>query len=419
MNLEQTPLEPADIVRRDVFVARQPVLDLDGKMFAYELLFRDGVASSFPGGDGHSATSAVLLNAYVETGLPRLSGEHRVLINFNEASILERLPTLFPKDKLIVEVLEDVTPTDEIVAECRRLVDAGYEIAMDDFRYSAEHDALLELSSIIKLDFISTPREELESMCKRFEHMGKILLGEKIETHEMFEYARSLGCELFQGYFFSKPEVIRSASLQSSKLNLLQILADVASPDYDVTRIERSIASDVAISYKLLRYINSAMFHTAREVSSIRHAITLLGRTEFKKFIGLLLAGEIADHKPLELTRLALVRGRFCESLAEARQPRQDSSEFFLLGLLSMLDAMLDMPMAEALEYLPLQQQIKDALLYMKGPSANYLELAVACEMGDWDTIATLEENDTEPTMVYWDAVEWADQMMEARSAAG
>lgn len=415
MNPEPAHDESVSVVRRDVFVARQPVLNLDGSMFAYELLFRDGVASSFPGGDGHNATSAVLLNAFVETGLPRLSGEHRVLINFNDASLIDGLPTLFPKDKLIVEILEDVTPSDEIVSACRQLVNAGYELAMDDFRYTADHEPLLQLASMIKFDFINTPEDELAAMCRRFRNTGKVMLGEKIETPEMFERARDLGCTLFQGYFFSKPELIRSASLQSNKVRLLQILAEVASPDYDVHRIEKSISSDVAISYKLLRYINSALFHTAREVSSIRHAITLLGRTEFKKFIGLLLAGEIADHKPLELTRLALVRGKFCEALAEERLPGQDSSEFFLLGLLSMLDAMLDMKMADALEHLPLSPQIRDALLYLKGPNARFLELAVACEMGDWDAIAALEQNDDEPTMLYWDAVEWADHMLEVR----
>ncbi len=418
MHLEESQSAPAPGLRRDIFVARQPVFDPRGDLFAYELLFRDGLAVEATENNSDTAKGAVLLAAYVDEGLERITGNHRVMVNFTERTLLAHAPTLFPKEKLIVELPDSLKPTPEVLAECKRLADAGYDIALDNFSWSENQRALLNFASIAKLDFLKSSKDVLKETSSRLRATGVRMLAEKIEDHETLEYARSLGCELFQGFFFSKPEIMQSKSLQSSKLQLMQLMAEVAGHDFDIAKIERTISSDVAISYKLLRYINSAMFRTAREISSIRHAVTMLGRTEFKKFISLLVAGEMADDKPLELTRLALVRGRFCELLAESREPGTDSSEYFLLGLLSLLDAMLDVEMSTVIDELPLQARIKEALLSMKGPCAPYLELAVACEMGDWDLIEELENSDDEPTELYWDAVEWADQMIEARSDA-
>ncbi|MCB1693984.1 MAG: HDOD domain-containing protein, partial [Pseudomonadales bacterium] len=220
---------------------------------------------------------------------------------------------------------------------------------------------------------------------------------------------------------FSRPELFQSKSLRSVKVNLLQVLAEIARPDFDLDLIEQAIARDVSISYKLLRYINSALFNTVNEISTIRHAILLLGRKEFRNFIGLLLTGEIASDKPLELTRVALVRGRFCEQIAIQSGKSKESSEYFLLGLFSLLDAMLDTGMAVVLEKLPLQERLKHALLTDEGELAEYLKLVRAYERGDWqginDLLELLELGDADSMMCYLDAIAWGDQMVNLKPA--
>jgi c-di-GMP phosphodiesterase len=417
--LVATPIAPQQARQQDscIYVARQPIFDRQRQVFAYELLFRDGVGSVFPDVEGDLATRAVLVNTYINIGLEQIAGDHRIFVNFTEETLLSRLPMLFPRDKLVVEILENIQPTTDLIEACNALADHGFVFALDDFEYHPVFEPFIDRASIIKLDFVVTPRDEIESMVHRFRAQGKQLLAEKIETEEEYQYALNLGFSYFQGYFFSRPEVISSTTVQSAKINLLQILAAVAG-DFDVDDIEKLMARDVSISYKLLRYINSATHRTVNRISSIRHAILLLGKKEFKNFIALVLAADMASGKPIELTRAALTRAKFCELLARSAQAG-DNAEFFLLGLFSLLDAILDQSMAWVTEQLPLSDHLTEALL-RRGPLAVYLHLAICYERGDWDEVPLLlQELDVSEDVAmaaYHSAINWTEELMSANS---
>ncbi len=399
-----------------IYVARQPILDQSGDVFAYELLFRDGITSAFPEIHEDLATQSLLLSSYVDIGFDTIAGDSRVFVNFTNETLTALLPQLFPKEKLVIEILENIDPTPQLLAACVKLKEMGYIFALDDFRYEPRFEPLIDISSFVKLDFLITPRDEIESLVERFNARGIPLLAEKVETQEQYRWAEAAGFNYFQGYYFSKPEVITSTTMGSAKINLMQILAEVVNEDYDIEKIEQLVARDVSIFYKLLRYINSAMFQTAREITSIKHAVLLLGKKEFRSFISLVLAGEMASSKPLELTRLALIRAKYCEQVAATVAAEKDHSVFFLLGLFSFLPAMLDNDMASILDNLPLQPRLNEALLQESGPLADYLQLAKAVERGHWTASETLHERigitDHQSMRRYRDAIGWADSMI-------
>ena len=266
----------------EVYVARQPVLDKNKRTFGYELLFRGGMTNVFPEIDGDRATSELLSNSFFSIGIEKITGGKKALINFTEELLIRRLPLMFPRDKIMVEVLEDVEPGREVIEACRELVEKGYKMVLDDFFYKPELEPLIALAKIIKVDFIAMPLSEIRNLVVRFAGNGVALLAEKVETHEEFQQALEMGFEYFQGYFFSKPQILKGKDISPSRLTLLQIIAEANKPGFSFDELEKLIRQDVSISYKLLRYINSAYFRRAQEISSMRQAIVLLGDGGFQ-----------------------------------------------------------------------------------------------------------------------------------------
>ncbi len=396
------------------FIARQPIFNRRKGLFGYELLYRSGPDNAFSGTDGDKATARVLTSTFLNIGMDRITGSKWALINFTGRHLLEGTPAQFPADKVIVEILEDVVPTDEIIAACRQLKEKGYILALDDFDFSGSQEALVELADIIKVDFRLVPMEVIERKGADLRKQGKRLLAEKIETYAEFDAARAMGFTLFQGYFFSRPEVMHNREIATSKINLLNLLTEVNRKDVRLDRVEQMIAPDVAISYKLLRYINSAYYYLLREISSIRHALLYLGEGGIRQFVSLVATSELSADKPDELIRTAIIRARLCELLGKhGSDGKSDTSELFLLGLFSLLDAMLDMEMTELMERLPLPASIKEALTGGTGPYARYLEIVLAYEHGDWQRCTGLLGDlgiDTDRMVAsYLDAVDLAE----------
>ena len=301
----------------DVYVARQPIFDSETHLYAYEFLFRDGLSNAFPDLDGDTATSRLLTNTFFTIGIDRLSGQKKFFVNFTRDLLLKRVPTMFPADSLVVEILEDVEPEAELVEACREISAAGYTVALDDFLFRPELKPLIELAHIIKIDLRQTPINRAEKLIRALGGHRLTFLAEKVETHEEFEQAKELGFELFQGYFFSKPEIVQGKDIKPAKITLLQLIQETRRPDCNIDDLDRLINRDVSLSYKLLRYINSAFFRRLMEITSIRHAIALLGERELRQFIALVATAELAQDKPQELIRSAIIRARFCELLGE------------------------------------------------------------------------------------------------------
>jgi EAL and modified HD-GYP domain-containing signal transduction protein len=396
----------------DVFVARQPIFDSHKRIYAYELLFRTGMANAFPDLDGETATSSLLSSSFFTVGIEHISGGNKAFINFTEDLLLRGTPSMFPAANIMVEVLEDVNPTDKVIASCRELVAKGYELALDDFVFTEEWRPLVEMARVIKIDFRLTGMEEIEEIVETIKPYRCQLLAEKIETHKEFQQAKDMGFVYFQGYFFAKPEVLKNKDIPSAQLMLLQLITEVNKTEFDPDILEKLINQDVSVSFKLLKYLNSAFFYRVQPISSIRQAITFLGERGIRQFVSLVAMSKLSESKPTELIRTSIIRARMLELLAEDLG-KTNSSDFFMLGLFSLIDAMLDNSMTYLVEQLPLTTPVKDALCKREGSMFGYLQAIESYETGHWgkfeDILGTIDVNPTKFPGFYLDAVGWAD----------
>jgi EAL and modified HD-GYP domain-containing signal transduction protein len=367
-------------------VARQPIFDRRKKISGYELLFRDQTAKYDPGVDGDVATSTVLSNSYFSIGMDALVGGKKSFINFTESLLVQKYPLLLPNDSTVIEILENVNPTAELVAACNEMAQKGYSFALDDFTYEPELQPLIDLAQIIKFDFRLSSMEDIQSYLKQIQHQDNItLLAEKVETYDEFRQAIEMGFDLFQGFFFCKPELVTGKEIPGSQLALLQILAEVNNPSFDTEKLENLITPDVSLSYKLLRYINSAFFAKAQRISSIQQALVYMGEAEIRRFVSLIAMSNMAKGKPGELMRMACIRGKFCELIGDIAKDSVKPSELFTLGMFSLIDAILDQPMHKVMKELPLEATIDSALVQRKGPLAGYLFLTETYEKAQWE----------------------------------
>jgi c-di-GMP-related signal transduction protein len=402
----------------EIYVARQPIFKKDKTVFGYELLFRNGTSNFFTGIDGNTATSNVLSNSYFSIGIENISGNNLSFINFTRDLLVKQTPQLFSKDKLAVEVLEDIEPDEEVVKACTELSHKGYLLALDDFFYHAGMKPLIEVANIIKFDFRATKADQIKKIIEKLSKYHLKFLAEKIETHKEFKIALNMGFEYFQGYFFSKPEIIKGKDISSAQLNLLQVMAEVNKADFSFNKVEAIIARDVAISYKLMRYINSAYFRRASKLSSINQAIVLLGENGIKNFLSLIAMTKLIENKPDELLRSSIIRAKFCERVGEKSGSCVSPSEFFTLGLFSSIDAVLDDTMENLMSKLPLSDDLKKALIHGEGVLSDYLKLAMCYEKGDWEGVSKYSEaihmDGWLLPKIFIDAVIWADTIISA-----
>ncbi len=403
----------------DVYIARQPIFTKNKRVYAYELLFRRSMGKKLGQVSGNRATTSVLSSAFLTEGIEKISGSKPCFINFTEQLLGKDIAGFFSKTKIVIEVLEDVDPTEKVIEVCRGLSEKGYLIALDDFVYARKLEPLIALADIIKIDFRLSTIDEIERMLYRMSHHRLKFLAEKIETYEEFDKALKLGFSYFQGYFFSQPETLRIREVASVKMNLMNLLAEVNRKKTTVDRLDAIISMDLGITYKLLRYINSAYYYLLHEVTSVRQAIIYLGAKEIRRFVTLVIISELASDKPEELVSLSITRGRFCELLAEPDKSSADQSDLFLMGLFSLLDALLDTPMEEIMKSLPLADGVKEALVEGKGILFPYLRLVVAYERGDHSTcgkiLPELGLSGAEVMEHYLTAVGFADRVCSRR----
>lgn len=403
----------------DAYVARQPIFNRSRRLFGYELLFRDGTARYVPDIDGDVATNTVLANTFFVIGMDTMLGGNKSFINFTQNLLTRKVPLLLPKATTVVEILENVTPTPDLIRSCQEMSRQGYTLALDDFTYSPELRPLIEMADIIKFDFRLTSLDEIHKYLGLIpRHNNLRLLAEKVETYDEFKSAVDMGFELFQGYFFCKPELVKGKEIPGSQLNLLQIMVEVNKKDFKFEKLEKIITPDVGLSYKLLRYINSAFFARAQRISSIKQALVYMGESEIRRFVSLITMSHLAKGKPDELVRAACIRAKFCESLTSVAPVAVSASELFTLGIFSLIDAIVDQPMAQVMSALPLSETIKMALVERKGELIGYLVLAETYEKGQWAYVGKLADILSIPQAklphLYMQACQWSNTLMEA-----
>ncbi|MET1032764.1 EAL and HDOD domain-containing protein [Domibacillus tundrae] len=408
----------------DIFMARQPIFDNQERVFAYELLYRNSEINAFPDVPHEQATIEVLIHSFVTIGIEKIAQGHPCFINFSKTLLEQKVAENFSPQYVVVEVLEDVPITRELVDTLRQLKWKGYSIALDDFVIQKEvdlYDELFMLTTYIKVDFLhSTPadRSAIEQKVKNnFPHIA--LLAEKVETREEFEQAKRAGYKLFQGYFFSKPQLIRSANLPLNVVSYFHLIKLLQSDDIDIDDVTNLIERDVALSYHLLKLVNSPALRTRSKIKSIKQAIMMLGFIELTKWLYVLALRRIHADLPgrtRELMASALFRAKACEQLAKETQSG-NAAEFFLAGMFSLVDALLQRSISEVLTQIPLSNKVNETLMGNETIITPYLELVIAMDEVNWDIIRLksheLKLDAASIQKIYEDARLWANSMNE------
>jgi c-di-GMP-related signal transduction protein len=393
------------------YLARQPILNRARELFAYELLFRDGIRNSCDGLDLELASTSVMDTSFL-IGFDKITAGHRMFINCPRDFLLRDYISLFPPNSVVVEILENIKPDQEVIDACHRLKQAGYTIALDDFVDSPGWAPLVALADILKVDFRLTDPKEQNAIVSRYAGKNIRMLAEKVETQKEYAAAMEMGYSLFQGYFFCRPEIMQHRALPSFKLAYLELLQAATAPEFDIKELALKIKHEASLTFRLLRYLNSAAFGLRSEVRSVAHALSLLGERELRKWIAVVSVGVLADGKPDELMTVPLVRGRFCELLAPLAGMPAHANDLFLMGLLSVMDAILDKPLHSILAELPVRAEIKDALQARKGLYWQLLELATAHERADWEKVSALVSEtgmkEDQVSALYVAAVDWS-----------
>ena len=403
----------------DVFVARQPIFDRRGELFAYELLYRrTGAHTTADGITADVMASEVLVHAFLNIGLDRMTGGHRAFLNFTREMLVKGMYQLFDPATVVIELLETVTPDPEVVDACHALVGAGYTMALDDFEYTPAFDPMLRLAKIVKLDVLNKGDADLQSTYQRVAPFGGTILAERVETQGVHATCMALGYGLFQGYYFSKPETLARRDLSAGQITILRLMNLLRDPNTTDAALEEAFRGDVSLTYKLLRTVNSASMG-GRGIESIRHAVRMVGRAELHKWLSLLLVTSVAGKggTEAELVRLAIQRARFCETVALLGRDRRTSEALFMVGLFSLLDAILKVPLHEVLHRIDLADEVRRALLVRSGPYAPTLALVEAYERGSWAVVAAESETMGIDASVlgqlYLDAVRWTRERID------
>ncbi|MEL4106732.1 HDOD domain-containing protein [Oscillospiraceae bacterium WX1] len=351
------------------------------------MLYRAGQDSvEYDATDGSSATKDVLVTAFSDIGIEAITGGRKAFVNFTADLILEEVPHMLSNDILIVELLEDVRPTEAVLAACRKLKRRGYLLALDDFIYTEDAEPLVDLADIIKIDFMKCDVDSIaKSVYRITRNRRKILLAEKIETYEDLELARSLGFNLFQGFFFCKPTIANAKCTETLQVSKLQLIKYIADPEVSFFDLANVIKRDLVLSYRLLKIVNSAYYGLKYTVTGILHALLILGLNEIKKWISLIVLNQIKTTKPSELIRAALVRGIFMEKIAISQKKRKYRDEYFLVGLFSLAEAIMDTPIDAILKETHLSEEITKPLITGEGEKAELLKIITHIERAEWD----------------------------------
>lgn len=397
-------------------LARQPIFNGNMQVVAYELLCRNSDLKFIGTTDGDAASSQVLLNAFTELSIEQVVGKHKAFVNFTRTLLSS--PPSFNHQKLVIEVLEGQQVDAAMLHALMQLREQGYTIALDDFELTENSKSLVAYADIIKLDVLSLSSEKLQQHIDYLKPFGVTLIAEKVETYEMFEQCKALGFDLFQGYFLAKPRVITGRKISENKQSVLQLLSALHHEDAPIEQIERMIARDTLLSFKLLRLVNSAAFGLSRKVESLRQAILLLGLNKLRNWVNLLALSNLSG-KPHELSVAALTRARMCEMIATHINQRNRPDAYFTVGLLSTLDAFLDSPLEELLGNLSLSESLNQAMLTHAGPEGMVLKLVQAHEQGHWQDIdwKQLDALGITPELfaeIYVDSLGWVAETMNS-----
>lgn len=392
-----------------MLVGRQPILDRWQNVFGYELLYRKSQPSPERGNGGDEATLDVLLGTFSQAGLKAIVGSKKAFINLTRNFLVGNYPIPLPPDRTVLEILETTELDDDLIEALKELAHLGYQIAMDDITSYDRVARLVGLVNIVKVEINRIAPSDLARLVLEARQRGIRLLAEKVENREVYQRCLMLGFDLFQGYFFCRPEVVPVRRIATPRMVILQAIAALQNPNIEIRELNRIISMDASMSYRLLKLVNSGYYSFISPITSIQHAITMIGLNQLRAWLSLLLMTNI-DDKPSELSMVGLLRAKLAEGFAqEMREPNPPS--YFLVGLFSILDALLDMPMTEVVEGLMLAPEIVQALVRREGKMGKMLRAVEDLEGANWDRII---ETNLEPEVinaVYFDSLQWVEKI--------
>jgi EAL and modified HD-GYP domain-containing signal transduction protein len=353
------------------------------------------------------------MNSFLDIGIEKVTNGKRAFVNFTEKLLLDEIATILPSSVLVIEVLETVEPTPEIIAACSNLRERGYIIALDDFIIEPRYMPLIAVADIIKVDFLASSMDEITNFAGLMKGKPIRLLAEKLENNEMFETAKKLGFDLFQGFFFSKPVVLQQQKgVSPLKINCMQLIRYSLDPDVNYNDMAAIFKQDTVLSYMLLRVVNSAFFGLRYTVSSIRQALAILGMDELKKWVTMISMSRLRDNKPTELITMALVRARFLEHLGPKAGISKNTENLFMVGMLSLMDVIMDIKMEDVIIQTSVAPDIAEAVLTKDGKYGNLLSLIISYEVSAWDKVTEIAAAEgismDDINMIYIEAIDWA-----------
>src|SRR5262245_9072100 len=404
--------------RNTVCVARQPILDLAGRVYGYELLYRNSADAIACTTEGDIAGARVLSDAVFALGLDVLTNGKPAFLNFTRSLLMNGAATLLPQTSMVIEVREDVEVDADVVDMCRNLHNRGFALALDDFVPGSPAEQLMPFASFVKVDVLAIPSAERKKLAGRLVPRGIRMIAEKVETAEIVEESRTQGYRLFQGYYFCRPKTFAASAMPGRHLAYLTLLGALNRDDLGVDELEDLVKHDVSLSYRVLRSVNSWLYGLRHEVTSIRHALVLLGIDQIRKWASVWVLAGLNSTGTQETVSVAILRARCCELVGDQLAGAEEGQSFFLLGLCSLLDVVLGRPMKEALGEMPLPAIVNEALLGEKNHARYVLDAVLAYEQGQWTQATEAMEQlrlsaDLLPA-VYGDALRWARELLKS-----
>lgn len=406
----------------NVFVGRQPILDRQGSIYGYELLYRNSEINRFPQIDSESATLQLIVNSFLSIGIDKVSGRAMSFINFSGELLAKDIFSRLNPKQVIVEILEDVEITPILISRIREIKQKGFLLALDDFILQEQYltfDELFKLVDFVKVDYIQSDeieRRRIEAFIKDYPHIR--MVAEKIETEAQYEEAKRIGYDLFQGYFFAKPEIIKGVDLSPDLNQHLLIINKLNEDNVDINDIADLVLRDISLTYKLLRVINSMNFGVPKKVTSVKQAIILIGTLELKKWLKVLMLHSLGNNsksgRVKALVSFSLIRARLCELVAK-RTGKENSDEYFFIGMFSLIDAIMKRSWDDILPLIPFSDEVADTLKGGKTEMSPYLELAIAVERFDWQKIRKIGKklgvSEAELSAFSYEAVVWSQKL--------
>lgn len=391
-----------------IYIGRQPIFNKNMRTYAYEILFRTSTTSNYANVvDDNQATAQVMINLFSEFGLDNIVGNKKAFINFSEELLLKDIQSFLPKRKVVLEVLETAKPSSELISQLKELSKKGYSIALDDYDFSDELSPFEDLVDIIKIDILAAGSKKLIANMPRLKAKDKRLLAEKIETKQQYEFCKQLGFDFFQGYFFSKPKIIEGKALGANQATTLQFLSSVFDPDVEMAHLSKLVSQDVAMSQKLLKMANQ--LDGVYPVKSILDVVNKLGLNRLQSWASVVALSNVSD-KPSELLTTSLVRARFCELIGE-KQRDIPKDTYFMVGLFSTLDAVMDQSMKELLKDLSFDKIVEDALVSSAGNLGKALIAVREIENRSTSFEPPANLTPTEVSKIYLQAIEFTNNL--------